>query len=94
MQTELNSLKINAKGQVTISSGARRQLELLPNTNLIEIVVNNCLVLIPQREVLSGILSKAKDSMESLGIDDHQYMKSFLRTPTKKKVAKRRSKSK
>jgi len=62
MQTELSSLKISAKGQVTISARARRQLGLTPDTSLLEVVVNRCLVLIPQGEVLPDIYLKAKDS--------------------------------
>ncbi len=93
MRTEINSIKISAKGQVTISAHARRELGLTPNTNLLEVVVNRCLVLIPQEEVLPDIFLKAKDSVGQLGMDGYQFRRSFMKPPIKK-VAKRRSKSK
>jgi bifunctional DNA-binding transcriptional regulator/antitoxin component of YhaV-PrlF toxin-antitoxin module len=68
MTTELNSIKLSPKGQVTISSHARRQLGLKPETRLLEVVINNCLVLIPQDEVLSEILKKAQIGMRKAGM--------------------------
>jgi bifunctional DNA-binding transcriptional regulator/antitoxin component of YhaV-PrlF toxin-antitoxin module len=81
---ELNSLKLSSKGQVTISAHARRQLKLKPATNLLEVVINNCLILIPQDEVLSDILLKAKESIKKIGVNKNQF---------KKAVAKRQSKN-
>jgi bifunctional DNA-binding transcriptional regulator/antitoxin component of YhaV-PrlF toxin-antitoxin module len=84
MTAELNSLKLSSKGQVTISANARRQLRLKPETNLLEVVVNNCLILIPQNEVLSDILLKAKESIKRIGLNSNQF---------KKAVAKRQSRN-
>jgi bifunctional DNA-binding transcriptional regulator/antitoxin component of YhaV-PrlF toxin-antitoxin module len=84
MVAELNSIKLSSKGQVTISVNARRQLKLKPETNLLEVVVNNCLILIPQDEVLSDILLKAKESIKKIGLNGNQF---------KKAVAKRQSKN-
>lgn len=88
MAAELNSLKLSSKGQVTISANARRQLRLKPETNLLEVVINNCLILIPQDEVLSDILRKAKDSIKKIGLDGNQFKKAVTKRQTRN-LAKR-----
>jgi len=88
MATELNTIKLSSKGQVTISVHARRQLKLKPETNLLEVVINNCLILIPQDEVLSDILLKAKESIKKIGLNTKQF-KSSVEKRRVKNLSKR-----
>ncbi len=83
MDTELNSIKLSPKGQVTISSHARKQLGLKPETRLLEVVINNCLVLIPQDEVLSEILKKAQEGIQKAGINAVKLKASISKRRTK-----------
>ncbi|HEY9869251.1 MAG TPA: AbrB/MazE/SpoVT family DNA-binding domain-containing protein [Candidatus Obscuribacterales bacterium] len=68
MSAELNTVKMSSKGQITISSSARKQLGLGPESQLVEVVINNCLLLIPQNQALADIAKKAKDGLLKLGL--------------------------
>jgi bifunctional DNA-binding transcriptional regulator/antitoxin component of YhaV-PrlF toxin-antitoxin module len=68
MSAELNTVKMSSKGQITISSSARKQLGLGPDSQLVEVVVNNCLLLIPQNQALAAIAKKAKEGLLKLGL--------------------------
>jgi bifunctional DNA-binding transcriptional regulator/antitoxin component of YhaV-PrlF toxin-antitoxin module len=68
LMADLNTCKMSSKGQITISSNARKQLGLKPEARLLEVVVNNCILLIPQDEVLHDVMKKAHDNLKAAGI--------------------------
>jgi len=72
---DLNTCKMSTKGQITISSNARKQLGLKPEARLLEVVVNNCILLIPQDEVLHDLMKKASDSLKAAGVTADQLKK-------------------
>ena len=88
MSTALNSIKVSPKGQVTISVDARKQLGIKPKTRLLEVVVNNCLLLIPQDEVISDILHKAREGMKKAGLSAKE-LKSAINKRRTKNIARR-----
>lgn len=71
---DLNTCKMSSKGQITISSNARKQLGLKPEARLLEVVVNNCILLIPQDEVLHDVMKKAHASLNAAGITAEQLV--------------------
>ena len=71
---DLNTCKMSSKGQITISSNARKQLGLKPEARLLEVVVNNCILLIPQDEVLHDVMKKAHASLNAAGASGDVWM--------------------
>lgn len=67
-ETKLRSLTMTSKGQVTISSRARKALGLEKGDTLIEMVVGNCIVLLPQNQILAETARKAQEAIKSAGV--------------------------
>jgi hypothetical protein len=68
MSTELNTVKMSGEGQITISSRAREQLGLGAETRLLEMVVNNCLVFIPQNQELHDVVTRVREGLFKAGL--------------------------
>jgi bifunctional DNA-binding transcriptional regulator/antitoxin component of YhaV-PrlF toxin-antitoxin module len=67
-EPKLRSLTMTSKGQVTISSRARKVLGLDKGDTLIEIVVGNCIVLLPESQVLADTARKAQEAIKRAGV--------------------------
>lgn len=67
-ETKLRSLTMTSKGQVTISARARKELGLDQGDTLIEMVVGNCIVLLPQNQILAETARKAQEAIKAAGI--------------------------
>lgn len=67
-ETKLRSLTMTSKGQVTISARARKELGLDQGDMLIEMVVGNCIVLLPQNQVLADTARKAQEAIKNAGV--------------------------
>ena len=67
-ETKLRSLTMTSKGQVTISSKARKALGLDKGDTLIEMVVGNCIVLLPEDQILAETARKAQEAIERAGV--------------------------
>lgn len=67
-ETRLRSLTMTTKGQVTISSKARRALGLDKGDTLIEMVVGNCIVLLPENQILAETARKAQEAIKHAGV--------------------------
>lgn len=67
-ETKLRSLTMTSKGQVTISSRARKELGLDKGDTLIEMVVGNCIVLLPQNQILAETARKAQEAIKHAGV--------------------------
>ncbi len=65
---KLRSLTMTSKGQVTISARARKELGLDQGDTLIEIVVGNCIVLLPQNQILADTARKAQEAIKNAGV--------------------------
>jgi len=66
--TKLRSLTMTSKGQVTISAKARKELGLDQGDTLIEMVVGNCIVLLPQNQILAETARKAQEAIKHAGV--------------------------
>jgi AbrB family looped-hinge helix DNA binding protein len=67
-ETKLRSLTITSKGQVTISAKARKTLGLDKGDTLIEMVVGDCIVLLPQNQILAETARKAQEAIKHAGV--------------------------
>lgn len=67
-ETKLRSLTMTSKGQVTISSRARKALGLDKGDTLIEMVVGNCIVLLPENQILAETARKAQEAIKHAGV--------------------------
>jgi AbrB family looped-hinge helix DNA binding protein len=67
-ETQLRSLTMTSKGQITISSKARKSLGLEQGDTLIEIVVGNCIVLLPESLILGETARRAQEAIKRAGV--------------------------
>ena len=67
-ESKLRSLTMTSKGQVTISSRARKALGLDKGDTLIEMVVGNCIVLLPENQILADTARKAQEAIKLAGV--------------------------
>lgn len=65
---QMRTLTMTSKGQVTISAGARKTLGLDQGDTLIEMVVGNCIVLLPQNQILAETARKAQEAIKKAGV--------------------------
>jgi bifunctional DNA-binding transcriptional regulator/antitoxin component of YhaV-PrlF toxin-antitoxin module len=65
---KLRSLTMTSKGQVTISSKARKSLGLDKGDTLIEMVVGSCIVLLPESQILADTARKAQAAIKHAGV--------------------------
>jgi bifunctional DNA-binding transcriptional regulator/antitoxin component of YhaV-PrlF toxin-antitoxin module len=65
---KLRSVTLSSKGQITLSSKARQQLGLAPGATLMEIVVGNCVILMPENRLLSDAMRIAQQSLQESGV--------------------------
>ena len=87
-KTKMKSLTMTSKGQVTISADARKKLGLDKGDSLIEIVIGNCLILMPAEQILADTTKRAKKALDSIGLtaDD---MKEEIKSQRKSRLKKR-----
>ncbi len=64
----LRRVTLSSKGQVTLSSKARQQLGLAPGATLMEIIVGNCVILMPENRLLADAKKLAQQSLQESGI--------------------------
>ena len=69
--TESNTTRliVNSKGQVTLSASARKKLGIEKGAGLIEVIVGNCLVLIPQSTVVCQLRREAAEALQRAGVN-------------------------
>ena len=73
-ETKLRSLTMTSKGQVTISARARKELGLDQGDTLIEMVVGNCIVLLPQSQILAETARKAQEAIKHAGVSAEEII--------------------
>lgn len=73
-ESKLRSLTMTSKGQITISSRARKALGLDKGDTLIEIVVGNCIVLLPENQILAETARKAQEAIKHAGVQAEEII--------------------
>lgn len=66
--SKVRSVTLSSKGQITLSSKARQQLGLSKGTTLMEVVVGNCVLLMPHNRVLTELLKSAYEELMAAGV--------------------------
>lgn len=72
--TKLRSLTVTSKGQITISARARKALQLDKGDTLIEMLIGNCLVLMPENQVLAETMKKAQEALKQAGVTPEEML--------------------
>jgi bifunctional DNA-binding transcriptional regulator/antitoxin component of YhaV-PrlF toxin-antitoxin module len=67
-ESNIRSITVTSKGQVTLSASARKHLGIEQGTTLIEIVVGNCLVLLPQNSIMHQLRTEAAAAIQRAGV--------------------------
>ncbi len=65
---KVNSVSVSGKGQITLSNHARKQLGIEKGSTLTEVVVGNCVILMPQNQVLQQVRSRAQEALKKSGV--------------------------
>jgi bifunctional DNA-binding transcriptional regulator/antitoxin component of YhaV-PrlF toxin-antitoxin module len=64
----VRSVTLSSKGQITLSSNARKQLGLEKGTTIMELVVGNCVILLPENRILSEAMKGAREALSRAGV--------------------------
>lgn len=67
-ESNIRSITVTSKGQVTLSASARKHLGIEQGTTLIEVVVGNCLVLLPQNTIMHQLRTEAAAAIQRAGV--------------------------
>jgi bifunctional DNA-binding transcriptional regulator/antitoxin component of YhaV-PrlF toxin-antitoxin module len=78
-KAQLRSLTMTSKGQVTISARARKSLGLDQGDTLIEIMVGNCIVLLPQNQILAETARQAQEAIKRAGVTAEEIIQEAAR---------------
>jgi bifunctional DNA-binding transcriptional regulator/antitoxin component of YhaV-PrlF toxin-antitoxin module len=78
-ESKLRSLTMTSKGQITISSKARKALGLDKGDCLIELVVGNCIVLLPESQILAETTKKAQEAIKQAGVTAEEIIQEAAR---------------
>ncbi|MGI0133802.1 MAG: AbrB/MazE/SpoVT family DNA-binding domain-containing protein [Candidatus Micrarchaeaceae archaeon] len=65
---KVKTVSVSSKGQITLSSHARKQLGLEKGSTLMEVVVGNCVILMPQNQVLEQVRKRAQAALQKSGV--------------------------
>lgn len=68
MASRVRSVTLSSKGQITLSSNARKQLGVGKGATLMELVVGNCVILLPEDRVLSEAMKGAREALARAGV--------------------------
>jgi bifunctional DNA-binding transcriptional regulator/antitoxin component of YhaV-PrlF toxin-antitoxin module len=66
--SSIKSVTMTSKGQVTLSSKIRKKLGFLRGATFIEVLIGNCVLLVPEDRVLSGIMARAQEALKDAGV--------------------------
>ena len=66
--SQVKSVTMTSKGQVTLSSKTRKKLGLEKGATFLEVLVGNCVLLVPEDKVLSDIMARAQEAIKDAGI--------------------------
>ena len=64
---KLRSVTLSSKGQITLSSNARHHLGLEEGATIMELVLGNCVILLPENRILSETMKGAREALSQAG---------------------------
>jgi bifunctional DNA-binding transcriptional regulator/antitoxin component of YhaV-PrlF toxin-antitoxin module len=77
--SKLKSVTMTSKGQVTLSSKTRKTLGLEKGATFLEVLVGNCVLLVPEDRVLSDIMARAQEAIKDAGITSEDLLQEVER---------------
>ena len=77
--SKVKSVTMTSKGQVTLSSKTRKKLGLEKGTTFLEVLVGNCVLLVPEDKVLSDIMFRAQEAIKDAGITPEELLQEVER---------------
>ncbi len=72
--SSVKSVTMTSKGQVTLSSKIRKQLGFHKGATFIEVLIGNCVLLVPEDRVLSGIMDRAQEALKDAGVTARELL--------------------
>jgi bifunctional DNA-binding transcriptional regulator/antitoxin component of YhaV-PrlF toxin-antitoxin module len=77
--SKVKSVTMTSKGQVTLSSKTRKTLGLEKGATFLEVLVGNCVLLVPEDKVLSDIMLRAQEAIKDAGITSDDLLQEVER---------------
>ncbi len=72
--SSVKSVTMTSKGQVTLSSKIRKKLGFDKGATFIEVLIGNCVLLVPEDRVLSGIMARAQETLKDAGVSAKELL--------------------
>ena len=76
---KVKSVTMTSKGQVTLSSKTRKKLGLEKGATFLEVLVGNCVLLVPEDKVLADIMSRAQEAIKDAGVTSDDLLQEVER---------------
>jgi bifunctional DNA-binding transcriptional regulator/antitoxin component of YhaV-PrlF toxin-antitoxin module len=76
---KVKSVTMTSKGQVTLSSKTRKKLGLEKGATFLEVLVGNCVLLVPEDKVLEDIMARAQEAIKDAGITSDDLLQEVER---------------
>jgi bifunctional DNA-binding transcriptional regulator/antitoxin component of YhaV-PrlF toxin-antitoxin module len=77
--SKVKSVTMTSKGQVTLSSKTRKKLGLEKGATFLEVLVGNCVLLVPEDKVLSDIMARAQEAIKDAGVTSDDLLQEVER---------------
>jgi bifunctional DNA-binding transcriptional regulator/antitoxin component of YhaV-PrlF toxin-antitoxin module len=82
--SKVKSVTMTSKGQVTLSSKTRKKLGLEKGATFLEVLVGNCVLLVPEDKVLSDIMARAQEAINDAGVTAGGLLEELERLKTER----------
>jgi len=76
---KVKSVTMTSKGQVTLSSKTRKKLGLEKGATFLEVLVGNCVLLVPEDKVLADIMTRAQEAIKDAGVTSDDLLEEVER---------------
>lgn len=77
--SKVKSVTMTSKGQVTLSSKTRKKLGLEKGATFLEVLVGNCVLLVPEDKVLADIMARAHEALKDAGVTSDDLLQEVER---------------
>ncbi len=68
LEPQISNVTLTDKGQIILSNKARKQLGSIKGASLSEIIMGNCVILMPRNQALNKIRKDAQRELENAGV--------------------------
>jgi bifunctional DNA-binding transcriptional regulator/antitoxin component of YhaV-PrlF toxin-antitoxin module len=82
--SSVKSVTMTSKGQVTLSSKIRKKLGFHKGATFIEVLIGNCILLIPEDRILSDIMTRAQEAIKDAGVSAKELLAEVEKVKTER----------